>query len=81
MRNLIQAEFRDRHVLNAEEQEMVHHALFAKTRSDTFVGREALLRTLMANIAATDEKITLLHGVSGSGPYCLTLKSSHRLDF
>lgn len=67
MKTQIIEEFGKRHKLDEDEQEMVHHALFVKKRTESFVGREALIRRVMANIADQTERITVIHGVSGAG--------------
>ena len=52
---------------------MVHHVTFVKKRAESFFGRESLIRSAMATIAATDGKITVLHGVSGAGKTSLCM--------
>jgi len=46
---------------------MVHHASLVKKRNESFFGREKLMRAVMANIADKTGKITVIHGLSGTG--------------
>ena len=69
MKKLIEEDLKERHTLDEDEQEMVHQASFVRKRTESFMGREALLRTTMANIAATNAKITVIHGISGAGDF------------
>ena len=67
VKKMIKDDFSSRRVFDETEQEMAHHAAFVWKRASSFVGREDLLRSIMANIAAGNNRIVVIHGVSGAG--------------
>ena len=67
VKQLIKEQFAGQITFGRDKQEMCHHAAFVWKRAESFVGREGLLRCTMANIAAWNGKIVVVHGDSGSG--------------